>query len=324
MRKILTVISIFTILSIVGLTTTQTAHAQTEQLCQDDTAFDITSVFGNVSDDSNDLNGQTFIAPGSFSIGAIKINAYRQVAQASSILNVYITDGSGVSPNEAPDMNVILGTEQVDTDVLPDVDLVTLANNNFSCVPLVDAGQYIVFDPPVAITSGQQYGIVFEYSSGATSGDLWIWPYDVLRGSWYADGHHWDCNVVTACSRNTPTTWDIVGTLPDIGFAVFDNFVVVTPQGTADTWLENFLTDFLGLDSTTGKLIFGLGFTLVIMVAMLLLRVHVLPTMAFGGFATATAALGTLVPVELFLAMFALLGAAMLIGATIFRSQGEE
>ena len=319
MVKILTAIIVFAILSIVGLATTQTAHAQVEQLCQDDTQLNLSSVFGNVSDDTNDLSGQTFIAPGSFSIGAIKINAYRQVAQASSILNVYIVGGTG-----GIDMNVILGTEQVDTDDLPDADLVILSNMNFSCNPLVDAGQYIVFDPPVVITSGVQYGIIFEYSSGATSGDLWVFPFDTLRGSWYPDGHHWECNVPTLCARNTPATWDIVGTLPDLGFAVFDNFVVITPQGTADTWLENFLDDFLGLDSPTGKLIFGLGFSLILMIGLLFLRVHILPTMAFGGFAIATATLGLLVPVELFLAMFALVGASILIGATIFQSQGEN
>ncbi len=321
MRKILVVISIFTILSIVGLATTQTAHAQTQQECESFVYTD--PLFGLFNTDANDLEAQTFVASGSYSVGAVKLNLYEITLGLSSDINVYITETSGVAPNAGPDMNFILATEIVSSDLLPILDQVVITNNNFSCDPLVDAGQYIVFDPPVPITSGNQYALVIEWDAGDASN--FGFPYELPVQNYYAGGNHWECNVPTACSRNTPGTWDLSGGVHDMGgFAVFDNFIIVTPQGTADTWLENFLSDFLGLNSTTGKLIFGLGFILVLMLAMLLLRVHVLPTMAFGGFATAAAALGSLVPVELFLAMFALLGAAMLIGATMFRSQGDE
>lgn len=317
MHKILAVLIAISVIGIAIFANSSTAHAVGgEQECFAGTAY-----VSQGTGDSNDLNGQVFTASGSYNVGAVKINLYQDPGVPATIINVYLTDtlfGGGVY---APDMNNILATQQLDMTTLDIWDGVTPTNNSFSCDPLVLPAQVVEFATPVAVTGGVRYAIVIDYDSGSVSGNLWVQVLSDL-----ADGTNFgfDCNVPTACGRLIPGTWDLFSGAKPAPYAVFDSIVTVTPSGTADTWLNNFLRDFLGFDSDVGELILGFGFSLVIIFGLLMRGVHILPTMAFAGFSLATATLALLVPIEVFLAMFALLGVSVLIGAVMLGGSSSE
>lgn len=306
-------------LSVVSLWLLPAGSAHASIGVQQECYINDSTSFVNFGMDSNDGEAQTFTPSGSYNIGAIKWNVYRTSVTdgASIILSIHPTSGT------APDLNTTLGSETFDTTLVPIADATfPHTDNTFSCDPNVDTGQVVEFDPPIPVTSGILYAIVARGVGGSTTDDF-IVPFTPFDNT-YPSGTHWECNAPTACSLFTPGTWDQSGGVHDSGFAIFDNIVTTVPQGTADTWLQNFLRDFLGLDSPTGKLIFGLGFSLVVIVGLLFLKVHVLVSMGMGGFTMAAATLGLLVPPEVFLAGFAVVGVAVLIGATVLRGGGEE
>lgn len=310
-------------LAVIGLTYYVSPPMAYAQILQECNVNDAGTGIRSYDVDTNDLYAQTFTASGSYSLGAIKFNLYTDGTPATGTTMIaYITQTTGATP--APDMNNILASQTFSLQDLPLLTTVPFpsTDNIFSCDPLVDPTQVITFSSPIALTGGTVYAIAFEFDSGNSDANM-LKSVVKLADDGYAGGHAWDCLVPTSCSRNVPGDWDISNGVTDNGFAVFDNLVIVNPQGTADTWLDNFLSDFLGLDSQFGKLIFGSGFTLLMIIGLLYLKVHFIMTIAFGGFAMATAVLALLVPVEVFLAMFAIVGVGILIGGTILKGSSE-
>ncbi len=294
-----------------GLLSAQTGIGQ-EIVCINDNPAGI----GNHGLDNNDAEGQTFTFVTSETISAVKINAYRFTPSDGNVINVHITATSGT----APDMNNILGTETFDTNLVPVYDAVTPANNNFSCDPNIIPAQVVIFDPAVPVSGSVLYAVVIEGTGGTTTEDF-LWPYDVPANDHYAGGHHWECNVPTACTVLTPATWDLSGGVHDVdGMALFDNVIVVTSRGF-DSWLTNFLTQ-IGMNSFLGKLIVGSGIASLFMFVALWRKAPPLIAIMLGGMAAIPVVGADLIPNSLALTMLAIIGIAIILG--LVRPRGSS
>lgn len=285
------------------------------------TANPITSTYGNLGFDNNDAQGQVFPLTASVTISAIKVNMYIWTGVDGDPINFHITNVSGGTPAE-PDMNSILGTELYDTSALQVYDQVTFSNNNFSCDPDVDSEQVIIFDPPIVVSAGT-YAFVIAANGGENANDM-ILPYQCcgfLQNPIPDPYYYWECNVPTACTVLTPSTWDLAA--DDVtGIAIFSN--IVTPGSTNfDAWLTAFLNQ-LGLNSLFGKAFFAAAVGGMFMFALLYRGAPPLIALAIGGMVSLPFVLIEFIPPEIFLTGFAVIGIAILFGFVRgFKSGGE-
>ncbi len=294
------------------------AGVGTEQICvvNDVSASSINSM------DSDDADGQTFIAPATFNLGAIKLNSYITTALDGASLTVRITDVLGASPGGAPDLNNVLGTEVYDTTLVPIFDQVTASNNLFNCDPDIRSGQVIIFDPAIPLSSGTQYAITIEGVGGSVLDDF-LWPYTGFD-DFYPDGNHFECNVPTACTKLTPATWDLSGGIHDAGFAVFDDIIQFeNPADSAEAWLERLLSD-LGLNDVNGKLLVTVMVAFFLTIALVMAHTHPIIILGILSMWAGAAITATLIPPWITFTMAAIFMMMLLWGLILSGRSGSD
>lgn len=266
--------------------------------------------------DSNDYEAQTFVLDSAVTVSAIKINAFRNDAAFGSVVPIYIL---GTTSN-APNFSDIQATATIDTQLLDVYDTGTLSNNQFVCDPDIRPEQVVIFDPAVPLSGSTTYAFVVGPTNDID--DLRI-PFLTFNNYWPELGEtHWECNAPTACSAGSPATWDESSGAHDVhGMAIFNNIVEVDPVNV-DAWLDNLLEQ-LGLNSPWGKLIFTAIVAVFMFIGLLSRKVPPIFVLALGGLFTAPVYSAGLVPAEIIMTGFGIVGLALILAGLKSARSGD-
>lgn len=258
---------------------------------------------------------QTFTPTTSFTATGVKVKLVHVSGQPDTTVTVRITATSG----GAPATTTVYATETVSTASLPDAvlgfqDQVLTCDN----VLALSTGTIIEFVTPIALTSGITYAIYFSATASPAAAYS---PGEDEGGNIYTAGSEYWCNAT--CTPNTPGDWAIVSNA-DIPFVVFNNIVVTTPVGVADTWVVNFLRDFLGISTFNGYLLFGVG--LISFLSLFLISIKIPPIMVLmiDAMAVVVGALSVIFPPYIVLVITAIGGVSILLAIVAGRNSGGQ
>lgn len=258
---------------------------------------------------SGEFLAQTFLATESGLVSAVKVPVTR--ISGSNTFDVFLYPTADVSGTQRPDLSgaPLASLLNVGMTTLPN-SAGTFADQALACNTTDKPGQVFEFTTPVFVSSGTTYAIVIDPNTGGE----WNAELTAIIGDVYPAGHFDSCNSAAPLFRNCadPADWAIEGATGDeSAFAVFG--IVVTPpaERTIDTWIVNLL-NAMGMNSPMGRLLIGVGFAVVVLIALLLVNVPFLFAAAFGSIVGTVLVTALLVSEAAFMALVAIVGIGLI------------